>query len=70
MEAQNEATRDGALPIELIDGDHFCELLKQYGLGVRIVERVEEDVLVLTECFDIYSARLVRLRNKPACATP
>lgn len=51
-EAQNEATRDGAPPIELIDGDHLCELLKQYDLGVRTVERVEEDVLVLTEFFD------------------
>lgn len=51
-EAQNEATRDGAPPIELIDGDQLCELLKQYDLGVRTVERVEEDVLVLTEFFD------------------
>jgi restriction system protein len=40
-EAKREATRDGAPPIELIDGDEFCDLLKQYTLGVRI-EKVEK----------------------------
>lgn len=43
-EAVKEATRDGAPPIELIDGDSLCELLKQYSLGVNTelvqVERV------------------------------
>ena len=51
-EAQSEATRDGAPPIELIDGDQLCDLLKSYELGVRTVTRVEEDVVVSPEFFD------------------
>lgn len=41
-EARREATRDGAPPIELIDGDELCELLKQLRIGVmtEVVERV------------------------------
>lgn len=44
-EARREATRDGAPPIDLIDGDQLCELLKQRGIGVRTrqVEVVEID---------------------------
>jgi restriction system protein len=44
-EAKREATRDGAPPIELIDGDYLCELLKQNKLGVvtELVERVMLD---------------------------
>lgn len=46
-DARREATRDGAPAIDLVDGDAFCELLKDRGLGVRVemVERVfvEED---------------------------
>jgi restriction system protein len=34
-DAKREATRDGAPPIDLIDGDRLCELLKRYDLGVR-----------------------------------
>ena len=36
-DAKKEATRDGAPPIDLIDGDRLCELLKRYDLGVRTV---------------------------------
>jgi restriction system protein len=41
-EASREAVRDGATAIDLVDGDHLCDLLKQYGLGtsVETVERV------------------------------
>jgi restriction system protein len=37
-----EATRDGALAIDLIDGDLLCDLLNQLRLGVQseIVERM------------------------------
>lgn len=44
-DARKEATRDGAPPIELIDGDHLCDLLKSLGIGVRteMVERVVVD---------------------------
>ena len=44
-EAKKEATRDGAPTIDLIDGDEFCELLKQLRLGVAVeqIERVSID---------------------------
>ncbi|UGQ09702.1 hypothetical protein LO772_22645 [Yinghuangia sp. ASG 101] len=44
--AQAESTRDGAPPIERIDGERLCELLKQDDLGVRTVVRQVEDVTV------------------------
>lgn len=34
-EAQNEANRDGAPPIELVSGQDLAELLRSYELGVR-----------------------------------
>ena len=44
-EAKKEATRDGAPTIDLIDGDDFCELLKQLRLGVAVeqIEKVSVD---------------------------
>lgn len=51
-EAKAEATRDGAPPIEIIDGEELCELLKTYDLGVSTRQRIEEDVLVVSEFFD------------------
>lgn len=50
-EAKQESTRDGASPIDLIDGDRLCELLKQYRLGVRIELRQVEDVTVDADFF-------------------
>jgi restriction system protein len=50
-EAKQEATRDGASPIDLIDGDRLCELLKEYRLGVRTELRQVEDVIVDTAFF-------------------
>lgn len=50
--AKDEATRDGATPIDLVDGERLCELLKQYGLGVSVQKRVEEDITVHPEFFD------------------
>lgn len=43
--AQAEATRDGVPPIDLIDGDALCDLLKSYEVGVRVsmVEAVAID---------------------------
>jgi hypothetical protein len=34
----------GAPPIDLIDGDRLCELLKRYDLGVQTTIRTVEDV--------------------------
>jgi restriction system protein len=44
-EARREAIRDGASPIDLIDGDVLCDLLKQLKIGVatRMIEEVEVD---------------------------
>ncbi len=41
-QASDEATRDGAIAIDLIDGDRLCELLKENRLGVdtTMIERI------------------------------
>lgn len=43
--AKAEATRDGATPIDLVDGERLCELLRRYDLGVhtRMVEEIVVD---------------------------
>jgi restriction system protein len=50
-DARKEATRDGAPPIDLIDGDRLCDLLKDLSLGVTTTERVVEDVKVEGDYF-------------------
>ena len=50
-EAKKEATRDGAPPIDLIDGERLCELLKEHGLGTETTLRTVEEVKVLPEFF-------------------
>src|SRR6266508_983770 len=50
-EARQEATRDGAPPIDLIDGDRLCDLLKEQRLGVRTELREIEEVSVDREFF-------------------
>jgi restriction system protein len=52
LDAKREATRDGVPPIDLIDGELLCELLKQHSLGVRTTERIVEDVEVLSPFFE------------------
>lgn len=44
-DAMREATRDGAPPIELVDGDALCTLLKTYkpGVATTMVEQVAID---------------------------
>lgn len=44
-DSRREATRDGAPPIDLVDGDQLCVLLKKLGLGVstELVEKVTVD---------------------------
>ena len=41
-QASDEATRDGAIAIDLIDGDRLCDLLKENELGVEteMIEKV------------------------------
>jgi len=45
-DAKKEATRDGAPPIDLIDGERLCELLKRYELGVNLAIRTIEDIQI------------------------
>lgn len=44
-EAMKEATRDGAPPIDLIDGELLCDKLKEFKLGVKTkeIEVIEVD---------------------------
>ena len=44
-DAVREATRDGAPPIDLVDGDQLAEKLKELGLGIKkeLVEKVTVD---------------------------
>ena len=48
-QASEEATRDGAIAIDLVDGDRLCDLLKDNGLGVET--RMVEDVQILSDWF-------------------
>ena len=49
-DATKEATRDGAPPIDLIDGELLCEKLKEFSLGVQ-TETIES-VEIKSEWFD------------------
>ena len=42
--AREESSRDGAPPVELVDGDDLCGLLREYELGVKTRIRQVEDV--------------------------
>jgi len=48
--AIKEATRDGAPPIDLVDGDQLAAKLKEFGLGVE--REMVEQVTVRPEWFD------------------
>ncbi len=48
-EAIKEATRDGAPPIDLIDGELLCDKLKELKLGVET--KLTETVEVKTDWF-------------------
>ena len=48
-DAKLEATRDGAPPIDLVDGEQLLERLKELRLGVTV--KMIEEVTVLPEWF-------------------
>lgn len=50
-EAKKEATRDGAPPIDLIDGEHLCDLLREHRLGVETTTRTIEEIQVRPDFF-------------------
>ena len=45
-DARAEATRDGAPPVDLIDGDALADLLRQYAIGVTTTTRTVEQVII------------------------
>ena len=44
--ARAEATRDGAPPVDPIDGDELCGLILEYRIGVDVTERLVREVTV------------------------
>ena len=50
-DARKEASRDGAPPVDLIDGDALCDLLKDLEIGVTKTLRTVEDVSLHAEYF-------------------
>ncbi|MEE2033016.1 restriction endonuclease [Rhodococcus chondri] len=50
-DARAEAHRYGAPPIDLVDGDGLCDLLKEHGLGVRTTTRTVEDIALVPAFF-------------------
>lgn len=50
--AVNQAQAPGAFPVDLVDGDALCDLLREHSLGVRTFQRVVEDTVVDQAYFD------------------
>jgi restriction system protein len=50
-EAKQEATRDGAPPVDLIDGERLLDLLREHELGVHRTMRQVEDIAVDRDFF-------------------
>lgn len=50
-DAKTESKRDGAPPIDLIDGNRLCELLKENSMGVKTTTRTVEDVAIDKDFF-------------------
>ena len=50
--AKEEASRPGANPVDLIDGEALCDLLKEHELGVHVTERIVKDVTIDETYFD------------------
>lgn len=50
--ARAEASRDGAPPIDLVDGEQLAEKMKELGLGIKV--RTEEVVEVDSNWFDSF----------------
>ncbi len=48
-QSYEEATRDGAIAIDLIDGERLCDLLKQHDLGVK--KEMIEKVTIIEDWF-------------------
>jgi restriction system protein len=53
-DARQEALRDGAPPLDLIDGDDLVKMLKDFRLGVIIREKIVEDISVDKQWFQTF----------------
>jgi restriction system protein len=51
-DARIEAQRDGATPIDLIDGEELVEKLKDLEIGIEVKEKVVEEVTILKDYFE------------------
>jgi restriction system protein len=45
-EARKEAQRDGAPPLDLMDGEDLVEKLKDLGMGVEVKQRIVEEIVI------------------------
>jgi len=50
-EARAEAQRDGARPIDLVDGEELVEKLKQLRIGVEVRQKIVEEVVIIEDYF-------------------
>ncbi len=53
-DARQEALRDGAPPLDLIDGDDLVKMLKDFRLGVTIREKIVEEISVDKQWFQTF----------------
>lgn len=51
-DARQEAQRDGASPIDLIDGDLLTDKLKELRLGIYVKEKIVEDIIIQNEWYE------------------
>lgn len=51
-DARREAQRDGASPIDLIDGNELVEKLKLLEIGVEIKQKIVEEITIRKDYFD------------------
>lgn len=51
-DAQIEAQRDGATPIDLIDGEDLTHKLKELGIGVEVKTKVTEEITINKSFFE------------------
>jgi len=42
----------GAPPVDLIDGDRLCELLKEFQMGVKTTQRMIEEIELAPSFFE------------------
>ncbi len=53
-DARQEALRDGAPPLDLIDGDDLVKMLKTFRLGIAVREKIVEEVSIDKQWFQTF----------------